>query len=99
MIAGPPTTQPSSLSASSMFPNKFLPPILPPNFQGNSTQPPILPPNSSNILPPSSHMSPTHPPTGSENQQPFHSQPPMMTNGMSMPSTDLHFKYVNIHWF
>jgi len=108
MLAGPPTTQTSSLSASKMVSNKFQPPILPPNFQGNSQppsvtqlsrQPIISPANSSINHPPSSHMSPTYPPTGSENEQPFYSQPPMMANGMSIFSTNLHFKYVNIHLF
>jgi hypothetical protein len=83
----PPTMQQPSQPSSRMYPNpnQFQPPVLPPNFQGNSryqpqtqfpTQPPVLPPGVSG------------------DQQQFHSQPPMMTNGMSMLSKNLHFKKI-----
>ena len=91
MLAGPPPsfntgTLPSTMQrqtelSSSMYPNQFRPPVLPPNFSNNLYPPPQRPP--------------THPSNVSGNQQQFHSEPATMSNGMGMYSTIFHVKYLN----
>ena len=118
MLAGPPPSftagslpsivQPSSQSVSATFPNKFQPPVMPPNFSGNSQhqpptqwsrQPPILPPSHSNNRSSPLHVSPNNLSNGTGSDYPSYPQPGMITNGMSMLDTNLHGKQTVVHLF
>jgi len=92
MLAGPPP----SFNTASLPSTMQLQPRSSSQMYPNRFQTPVFPPNFPGNP---QYQSPVLPPNFPDSQHQSYSQPSMMTNEMSMISTNLHFKYTIIYLF